>query len=352
VTAAYAYWNAALAHRDNPKLPQPDFDTRRPETGFYRGQHNEAIAIWWAGDICFAKVHAPPRSGAGPLIVRDLNKADQISDSVFSYCCRHPISHAAYKEFVKTGIWPDDIRSVSVPVNESGTPTDQPNLQDRPPASIGDNLPKEQEKSIEAQLDDLIERANAWMRQAAEKGGLDAKGNVTDQVNADLCANFGVAIAALEKQADAAKDAEKRPHLDANRTIEAKWKKVLEKAETAKRNLKNRLTAWFAAKRDERQATEAAEAKSREEARAAGQPVPLQRARPSTTVAGTAGGRVALKTVTVFTVTDIRAASAYLANLETPPAEFMEAVRLCSSKLIKAGLAVPGISTHNEDIAV
>ena len=43
----YQYWRAMLAHRADPKLPQPDFDKAHPETGFYRGSRdNAAIAIW------------------------------------------------------------------------------------------------------------------------------------------------------------------------------------------------------------------------------------------------------------------------------------------------------------------
>ena len=53
-------------------------------------------------------VHRPSRTG-GRVTVSNYDKADVISDTLFAYCCRNPISHESYKQFVKSGVWPEDV---------------------------------------------------------------------------------------------------------------------------------------------------------------------------------------------------------------------------------------------------
>jgi hypothetical protein len=361
----YAYWRAALEWRADPKAhPMPDFDPKHPETGFYRGQRNEAVAIWWRdGSLdghfppqCMAMVHAPSRTGGG-VSVSNYDRADIISESVFAYCCRHPITFEAYKLFTKTGVWPEDIRHEDTRHDaeprtkeekkpESGTPEPvqpQPALTSPEPASAGDNLPKEPERALEAELEDLLERSNAWFK--------SVNGKIANQSDADKCANYATAVAELEKRALAAKEVEKRPILTAGAAIEAKWRTVLDRAATAKTNLKALMTSWLSAQKKAQLAEQAAAAEQRRQQAAAGQVVDLPRAQPSRSVAGTTG-RVSLKTVTVYSVANLKDASTYLASMETPPADFVEAVRLCGQRLMKAGVPIPGISVSSEEVAV
>ena len=123
----YAYWRSMLAWKakPDPKLPTPDFDKSHPETGFYRGQRNEAVAIWWTElQQCMARVTRPGRTNRDPLTTRDYDQADQIGDSVFAYCCRNPVEYEVYTEFTKTGLWPEDVQmapATPAPANDAGT---------------------------------------------------------------------------------------------------------------------------------------------------------------------------------------------------------------------------------------
>ena len=91
----WAYWQAMLAWKAKPnaKLPTPDFDKHHPEQGYYRGQRNEAVAIWWdrtrsASPSSTGRAAPPPTRSH----LRSYDQADQIGDSVFAYCCRNPVT--------------------------------------------------------------------------------------------------------------------------------------------------------------------------------------------------------------------------------------------------------------------
>jgi hypothetical protein len=348
----YAYWQAMLAWRANPsaKLPTPDFDKNKPETGFYRGQRNEAVAIWWTDDQprqCRAQVNAPARTGIG-VTVRNYNQADQIGDSVFAYCCRTPISYEAYTEFVKSGRWPEDVAPAAPtkqdqdpgPVNQAkngtGTTEERTKAADSPSSLPSSASP---ETRFATEISDLISGAEAWLDSIGRK--------ITEQAHADRLANYAVAAQAIEDRAEAARVAEKRPLDDEIKAIQARWKPVVEKADKVKRNLKTMLQPWLM-EQARKAAQEAVDAqRAAEAARVAGELPPAASEPPTRSVAGTRG-RVSLRSRKVYQIDNLREAAEFIAKLNDPPEGFVEGVRSAGELLIKAGVSVPGMSVKTE----
>jgi hypothetical protein len=366
----YAFWKASLAWRQDPKRnPMPDFDKHRPETGFYRGQRNEAVAIWWRlgrdgqPDQCTARVHRPARTGGG-VQIQDYDRADQIGDSVFAYCCRQPISYEAYKAFTKDGLWPEDVvhapvtmvppqykagglhgsvnGSVSPSSVHEGTAPEQSNDESSlSEATLTIERSSTPEDGFETEIDALVQNAEGWLDSIGRKIG--------DRVHADKLANYSVIAQDIEDRAEAARKAEKEPLDNQIRAIQARWTPVIDRARKIKANLKTMLQPYLIEQR--RKATqEAADAqRARDAAKQAGTLPPTASAPPSRSVAGTRG-RVALKTHQVLVIDDLRAAAEFIAKLNNPPESFVEGVRDAAKLLRKAGVEVPGVSTRSEDV--
>lgn len=361
----YQYWRAMLAHKADPKLPLPDFDKARPETGFYRGtRDNSAIAIWWTGDRCLAQVHRPSRTG-GKVAVSNYDKADVISDMLFSYSCRNPISHEAYKAFTKSGVWPED---VTLPKPKEVEPQRREGsreyyAEDRADAQQAEQItqslaeiesgtdrdvhsvsgPTSPELAFSTEIDVVISEAEAYLNQIGRK--------VVEKTHADKLANYAVAASSIATRAENARQAEKRPILEAGRACDARWSPIVGKAEKVTKNLKTILVPYFNEQR-KKAAQEAAEAQlAAEAAKAAGEVPTLARATPSPTVAGTQG-RVSLKGQKVYRITDLKAAAEFVARLNDPPEEFIEGVLSSARRLMKAGVEVPGVEVKTEDAAV
>jgi hypothetical protein len=295
----------------------PDFDKSHPEVGFYRGQRQEAVAIWrdTSGKL-LARVLT--RRPDGSLNVDKFDDEAHIAEHIFSFCCRRAIEHDEYLGFLREVRWPEDIERTDR--NESG---EQDPLQ-----------------SLDMELADLLQRANAFTE--------SIHATVGDDVSSDRVANYGIAIADVEKRANAAREAEVAPHLEAQRKANARWRDLLDRASKGKANLKGMLTSYLSAKKAKALAEqEAAEAKAREQ-RKRGEPVDLPRAQPSAATAGTQG-RVSLRSRTVYEVNDVKALFAFLASLNNPPADAVEACRKAGEKLARAGMTVPGLSARIEE---
>ena len=330
-----------LAHKADPKSPQPDFDPRKPETGFYRGQRNEAVAIWWRNDEsdqpvqCLALVHRPSRTG-GKVAVSNYDKADVISENLFAYCCRNPITHEAYKAFTKSGVWPEDVNlpKPSPPRREGSREYYAEDRADREQAEqITQSLaetelrtiedvhsvsgPTSPEQAFSNEIDVVISEAEAYLNQIGRK--------ISEKTHADRLANFAVAASAIATRAESARVEAKRPILEAGRACDARWTPIVDRAAKVTKNLKTLLVPYFNEQK-RKAAQEAAEAqRAREAATLAGEVPPLAGARPSPTTAGTQG-RVSLKGQKVYRITDLKAAAEFVAKLNDPPQEFIDGV--------------------------
>lgn len=102
----------------------------------------------------------------------------------------------------------------------------------------GHNLdPFEQSRQ---EIEDLYEEAGAWL-----------DGEVKTQAEADGVSKLLEMLRKAAKQADARRKEEKKPHDDAAKAVQSKWKPVLDRAERAQDVSKQALTAFLRAKDEE-----------------------------------------------------------------------------------------------------
>jgi hypothetical protein len=128
------------------------------------------------------------------------------------------------------------------------------------PATLGHNNPPEPSsfEGFDIHLTDLFEEAKHF---------LDGSG-VNSDAEAEAVSKLLDLIRTTSKDADKARAAEKKPHDDAGKAVQAKWKPLLDRADMAVDTCKRVLAPWLAKK--EAEARAAAEAARKEaEARAA-----------------------------------------------------------------------------------
>lgn len=125
-------------------------------------------------------------------------------------------------------------------------------------AKIGDNNPPEAIGAFDAMakhIDDLVDLAASCL--TGEPIITQPQADAVDELLEDIKKAY--------KAADACRDAEKRPHLEAGRAVDALWKPLLNKADIAKKTAQDALTPYRLAQ----QAIRESEAqKKREEAAA------------------------------------------------------------------------------------
>ena len=89
----YSYWSKALA--DPKALHAREFTvTETPCPGFYRTHDLKPVAIWY------------DEHGVVVMIGDFDVNLDQINDT-WLRVAKHPVSEAAYRQALDTGIWPD-----------------------------------------------------------------------------------------------------------------------------------------------------------------------------------------------------------------------------------------------------
>jgi hypothetical protein len=122
------------------------------------------------------------------------------------------------------------------------------------PAAIGHNQPPDPCVGFSLHLDDLEEQAKAW---------LDGSGIQTEAQAEDVARLLDM-VRKASNDADEARKAEKRPHDEAAKAVQARWKPILDKADLIAKTAKNALAPYLI-KRDEEQ--RAAALAEQEEAR-------------------------------------------------------------------------------------
>ncbi|WP_299327581.1 hypothetical protein [Parasphingopyxis sp.] len=138
-------------------------------------------------------------------------------------------------------------------------------MTDNPRATIGGNNPPEPIDGFKTHIEDLLVEAQNF---------LDGSG-VNSEAEADGVSRIIDELRTAKKDADAQRRAEKKPHDDAGKAVQAKWKPILERADMAVKVAKDAMAPWLKkleAERLERErlAREEAERKA-EEARKAHQ---------------------------------------------------------------------------------
>lgn len=114
------------------------------------------------------------------------------------------------------------------------------------------------EVKYDSMLDDLKLEAENW---------LDGE-PLSSQDQADQVTRLVDAAAKLEKQIEADRKAEKEPHLEAGRAVDAKFKPLAERASQIVRLAKKALTPWLEAVQAEKRRKELEAIKAAEDARA------------------------------------------------------------------------------------
>lgn len=312
----WSYWRAALAARRGVETERGN-----PRAGYYRLK-DEALAFWREDGqvICWrsgTKYPAP-------------TKADAI-DELFGWCAPHPISFEDFTHFQQHGRWPDQIEPVEVDAS-------------LPPHERAD-----------AELTAQREAMAAWIREI---------GKVETQEHANKAGNFADAFAKLEAGATTAHKAEKAPHLEAGRLVDAAWKPVIARADELKRWAKKASEPFLLAERDRIRAEEKAAADARakvereaterrRQAEVSGAPPPVEEPRPmpAPPPVKAKAGKVHLRSVTKHEIVDLRAVLSYLADFNDPPRELIDAVQLLVNRMRHAGVDVPGVQTKTFEVA-
>ena len=304
----YRFWRRRLA---GEVVPIHDSD---PQSGFYRLKTKDGtshpVAYWFAPDGTL-------RCRVGS---KDIN--EQTANERWPWASKSPISHEVYKAVIAGEPWPDQHESVTRDrANSTNAPDDQSfdGLKDR--------------------IDDLARDAQAL---------IDA-GAAPDQSAADRASDLANRLAELQKQADSARAAEKKPHDDAVALVQAKWKPLLGVADIYRQIKAVVITPFLVAEDTKRRAAEAAQRKAAEEAAKAGKPIPepaaMQRSAPK---AGANGRRsVALRSVKVVTITDRDALLAFFALNE----QITELLQKLAEKAAAAGVTAPGVTVKEEQRA-
>lgn len=310
-----------------PPVDQYDFWRRRmagevvpihdgePQAGFYRLKTRDgnwqAVAYWFATDGSL-------RCRVGG---KDIN--EQTACERWPWASKSPITHEVYKAVIAGGPWPDQ---------HDGVTRDRANSDNAPADESFDGL--------KDRIEDLARDADALIKAGA----------AADQSAADRASDLANRLAELHKSADIARAAEKRPHDEAARAVQAKWTPLMGTAEIYKRIKAVVITPFLVAEDTKRRAAETAARLAAEEAAKAGQPIPepapaVQRAAPK---AGSGGRRsVALRTVKVITISDRAALLAFFAANE----QITEVLQKLAEKATAAGVAVPGVTVTEEQRA-
>lgn len=312
----FQWWRDALAGNIGA-IEEPN-----PRSGYFKMRNGKdgpwlPVAIWEAD---------------GELICRVANERRD-PHSVWTYCAKNPVPKDAAKHAFENGSWPGDVPTVG---HNAGMLT----------------LPEE--------IEDAATQALVWL----------AKSGITDKTAADTAANWRARLLDLSKQADKQRETEKRPHDEAAKAVQAKWKPWIDTASEAANRIRDALTQWMRA--EEAKARAEAEAKRKladEAARKAREiaeqakadaaarnlppppepvDVPLPLDEPVKIQAGGQRGRKAgLRTITKYVVTDYAAALAHVKDHQ----DVRAAVEKVAAAQAKAGATVPGVETQTEQVA-
>lgn len=285
-----------------------------PQAGFYRlvsRDGSSAPVAYWFG-----------KDGAIRCRIGDKDVNEPTAAERWPWASKAPITHELYKAIIGGEPWPDQ---------HAGAAADRKNSNGAP----GDDS----FEGLKDRIEDLVRDAEA----------LITAGAANDQNAADRASDLANRLGELHKKADTSRAAEKKPHDEAAKAVQAKWLPIMSAAEVFKRIKSAVITPFLVAEDQKRRATEAEARKIAEQAAKAGQPIPEPPAmRQTGPKAGAAGRRsVALRTVKVVTITDRAAVLAFFVDNQM----ISETLQTLADKATRAGVAVPGVTVTEEQRA-
>ncbi len=257
----YSFWRGSLSGE------QIELTVGRAEPGFYRHQ-GQPVAIWpGANGELVAKV------GTGRAVAADAGWCER----VFAWCARHPVTEQAYRDAVEGKPWHDEDATVKVI------------------AGIGHNSGDE----AEAARDQVA---------AATRGAAEYTA-IPDDATAARAQSLRARIMEIAADIKTRHKAEKQPHLEAGRGVDAKWLPLVKDAEAAASFIRAALSAFETGKdRANKAAAQKAEQERINAARNPGagappSPEPVAPEKPAR-VRGGYGRAASVRTVRIAVIAD------------------------------------------------
>lgn len=212
---------------------------------------------------------------------------------------------------------------------------DEPEWHDGIPLqpTIGDNEPPDNILKFEM----LRDKIEAKSRIAAERL---AGAPIADEAEAGRIGIMAEELADLWKEADEQRKAERKPHDEVLKAIQAKWAPVLLACEIYKNVKYKLLTPWL-------QKLEAEQKAAAAEAAAAGEP-PVSAERASRPRVGTRSRAISLKAQKSAIIVDFAACLEFFKD----SADIQVTLQDLANKAVRAGITVPGVEVKEEQKAV
>jgi hypothetical protein len=255
-----------------------------PQSGFYRQKRQdgtyEPVAYWKDTNTGEQRCHVNGKSPQDPHRMME----------IWPYASRYPISQEAYWHRIDTGAWLD---------NDPGAAAAAKGPDIDPATDPVGSMKSE------------IEKARA---------GLDAYKTIESDEQSAKAQTLRSALTALSGKADKARVAEKEPHLEAGRQVDAKWQPLVKTAKDGADAIRKALESWEDFKRDQaRKAQAEADRIAREHAEAARKaeeanqpppppppaPVVSNAPAPSTQIKGASGRAASVGVKKVVTAIDV-----------------------------------------------
>ncbi|MEX2739964.1 hypothetical protein AB3480_00695 [Rhizobium mongolense] len=322
IVGPWAWWQAALKNPDAIGKTLPVHGDE-PQQGYYRAKNK---------DKSFDPVAIYYPEGSSELVAYR-NGREVRPDEIWTWCCRYPVSYAAYNAAMDGKGWPDDDKVVAAQVAP-------------PEPTIGDNSGEVDEAEA---LKDQIDAALA---------GMTAYEKIADDQTAAKALSLRNRLNELSGQADKIRVKQKEPHLEAGKAVDAKWQPLVKSAKAGADKVRDAIGAWETVKlqeerrrqREAEQARLAAEQAAREqqgETAVIDPPAPAAPVETAPAPIKASYGKAAsvqVKTV-VKDVTDWQALAVYMCGHP----EMQDLLRRLAQRAIDAGKAnVPGITTEEK----
>lgn len=298
----YSYWHNALAGSFGPvhdSDAQPGFYRRRVA----RGGNFEPVAIFVHDGEIVALVNGKP----------------QDANDIWTFVCQYPVKEDWYHAKMRGEPWPDEDATIGKIA---------PMGHNRPPSDAAEVLG--------SQIDAASEGASQYEE-------------ISDDETASKAQSLRARLNELSRDADKKREAEKKPHLEASKVIDAKWQPLVKKAKAAADAIASALGAHETRKAREAARRAEEERKAREAAAKANAPMPpapppIPVPAPQTSVRGAYGRAATIKAVKVAKVVDQDAAYGYLKTHK----EMIELVASLAQRAVNAGLSVPGVEIEEQ----
>lgn len=320
---AYAYWQAAL--KATPTHPGPTPVVDQPECGFYRLKRNK---VWLP--VAVFKVNGEMTFKIGGQIV-----GTNAGKELWAHYCAHPVTEDTYRDVAEHGKdWPDADPTVAQLIAQNKpipviTKTEE---------KISDSLQPDSADEYREQIETALGGVPAYAKIESDEADVRAL-SLRNMLN-DLAAN-----------ADKAREAEKRPHFEAAKAVDAKWQPLIKEAREGAGKVKVARDEWANDKLKAKQQADQRAREAADEAMVAGkppEPTPPSNLPPPVTQVRPTYGR-ASPTGTKMVVTEVDY-DKFFAALKTRPewpivkAQFDE----WAQKLANKGIIPDGVKAEEK----